>query len=227
MQLLTKTAAAFTFSAEKLFREYGCIYFWTFTFIDVPINDDYAMEEWHLLHLRLRTHFPGIKGLRVCELHRSHGIHFHVLLNRRIAIERMKLLFGGSGNLIGHNRYLDFGRVSVKKCDKSTIGYLCKYLTKAYRDSNNFGRRRRWGTIGGFKPVRVRDIIYDTPATRNRELIFGTAKCRFATFIMIQHYSHLWGALEHWPAEYRALVEKQTGPQNTDWMKHRRANEPF
>jgi len=225
--LLSKTSGAFTFSAEKLFQQFGRIYFWTFTFISVPLDDQTAMEDWNVLHQRLKHHWPSIKGLRVCELHRSHGIHFHVLVNKRIPIKRMKQIFRGSWRLVGYNRYLDFGRVSVTKCDATTIAYMCKYLTKDYRKRNGFGHRRRWGTIGGFKATRVRDIVYDTPELRNRDRLFGNAKCSYATLMMIRHYTTMWGKVKDWPPEHRALVMRQRMANGGEWMNHRRQNEPF
>lgn len=227
MQILSKTAGAFTFSAEKLFKESKSVYFWTFTFISVPLDDEYAMEDWAVFHRRLKNNFPKIKGLRVCELHRSHGIHFHALVNQRLSIKRMKQIFRGTWNLTGHNRYLDFGRVSVTKCNKDTIAYMAKYLTKQYRRHYSFGHRRRWGTIGGFKAVRTRDIVYDTPELRNREEIFGTAKCSYSTLMMIKHYTTLWGKVDEWPLGHQALVRNQRMANGGEWMKHRRAFEPF
>lgn len=220
MQLMSKTAGAFTFSAEKLFNEYAQIYFWTFTFVTTPIDDATAMEDWNMLHGRIKREFKGIKGLRVCELHRSHGIHFHVFVNVRIPIRRMKQIFRGTGYINGKNRRLDFGRVSVAECNRDTIAYMCKYLTKEYRQAYSFKHRRRWGTVGGFKPVRVRDVIFECDATRNREAIFGKAKCKFATFIMIQHYTALWGKVKDWPFEHRALVMRLSMENNGEWMQH-------
>lgn len=215
------------FTAERLFRERKKVYFWTFTFKHTPYSDDAAMEDWDTFHLRLLHYFPDIQGLRVSELHRSHGIHFHCLLDRRVPVDRMIKIWRGSGRLTGHNRYLDFGRWSVSVCSQETAAYLAKYLSKEYRDRFSFGHRRRWGAIGGYRCTRVKDVECISDASKNRELIFGTARVRFATMIMIRHYSNLWGHLRHWPDGCRALVRKQSGPHGQEWMRVRAEREPF
>jgi len=227
MRLLSKSALAFTFSAERFFKENKRVYFWTFTFVSTPLTDEMAMEDWNVFHTRLKHLIGGIKGLRVCELHRSHGIHFHVFLNKRVSIKRMKEIFRGTGNINGYNRYLDFGRLSVSVCNPQTVGYLTKYLTKSYRKQYGFGHRRRWGTIGGFKAVRVRDITYETPELKNREYLFGTSQCSYSTLLMIRHYTCIWGHVNEWPLEHQALVRRQRMANGGEWMRHRHQNEPF
>lgn len=157
MSLQTKTAYAFTFTAERLAAWYPRIYFWTLTFREVPYNDVRAMSDWALFRRRLCHRYPSLKGVRVCELHKSHGIHFHLLLNLRISLDDM--------NKLGHP--LGLGRMSVSEADKNCIGYLAKYLTKQYRNEFDFGGRRRWGTIGGFKPCRVRDVVFEMETSQN------------------------------------------------------------
>jgi len=204
--LLSRTAAAFRFTADRLARESKELYFWTWTFKKVPINDEYAMMDFAAFRLRLYHHFPFLRGVRVCELHRSHGIHFHAVVNDRIPIDRMKRIMRGSGRLNGDNRYLDFGRMSVTKCDAGTIGYLAKYLTKQYRKQHNFAGRRRWGTMGGLQPIRCRDILYSTPFHRNMEDIFMGRKTDYVTMLLVSHYSTMWGSVTEWPAHLKLQV---------------------
>jgi len=216
--LLSKSAQAFTWSAERLFDEWPKIYFWTFTFIHTPYCDDEAMYMWATFMRRLNKKFPYLQGLRVCELHRSHGIHFHAFFSERVPIRVMQKIWHGTGDLVGQNHYLDFGRVSVATCDKQTIGYMTKYMTKQYREDNYFGRRRRWGTIGGFEANRVNDIEVISEATRNREALFGKSRCCYSQLVMIQHYSNLWGCVTEWPIEHRMLVLRQT-TKFSNWQK--------
>jgi len=222
---MTKTAAAFTLTAEALSEGgHRRVYFWTFTFISVPINDEYANDDWNTFHNRLKWYFPRLRGLRVTELHRSHGIHYHALVNMRIPIERVKRIARGSGNLVGwgrglHNaRYLDFGRMSVSKCDEDTIMYLCKYLGKQYSGDNRLYAGRRWGTIGGFKHVSCRDVQYDSLNHRNRRWLFGDSQCSYGTLLMCQHYTNIWGEVQEWPAAARALVWRQRTVKGGEWM---------
>jgi len=221
MKVLSRTAGAFWLSAEKLFTENDKIYFWTFTFNNVPMDDRSAMEDWRELHGRLRNIFrfrvggrggfdiDTLNGLRVAELHRSHGLHFHCLVNQRIPLERVKRLCRGNGLPYGKNRYLDFGRMSVDACNEDTVDYLCKYLTSTYRKTYQIYGGRRWGTIGGFKHVGVRDVVYDTPWHRSRDWLFRDQKCSYSTSMMIGHYTALWGDAKDWPPEYRGLVWMQ------------------
>lgn len=203
MQLVSRTSAAFHFTCERLAREYRKLYFWTFTFKSVPLDDACAMEEWADLNARLQYHFSWIRGVRVCELHRSHGIHFHAIVNDRIPIRRLQQIIFGRGHLTGHNRYLDFGRMHVTRCDTGTIGYMAKYLTKQYRQDNNFGHRRRWGTIGGFDACRCSDVEFDSPWHRNKYHAFGRAQVDYAVCCMLSHYTTLWGHWHDWPVEYK------------------------
>lgn len=219
--ILGRSAAAFTLSAQRLLDVWGEMYFWTFTFKSVPINDEYANSDWNDFHSRLKWHFRNLRGLRVTELHRSHGIHYHALVNMRIPIDRVKRIARGTGRINGENRYLDFGRMEVDKVDdpEVTVAYLCKYLTKTYKDSYRMYHGRRWGTIGGFKHVQCRDIEYDTLNHRNRRWFFGDEQCSYATLMMMQHYSNLWGSVVDWPIEYRQHIFQQKDTQRAEWTK--------
>lgn len=227
--LLNKTQAAFTFSCEKFFEVNPEVYFWTFTFRSVPMDDAYAMEDWHTFQARLCREFPWVWGIRVTELHRSHGIHFHFFINARIAIWHMRRLVYGRGFLAGRNRYTDFGRIQVVKCDKDprSIAYLSNYLTKQYRIDNWFGNRRRWATFGGFEGSRCMDIEYVSDATKNRDHIFGMCQCSYTALMMVTHFSNMWGPVRRWPMEDLALVMKQPLANGSCLVKHRFANEPF
>jgi len=225
--LRSRRVCAFLFTCERLFSERPKVYFWTFTFKNVPYCDTAAMEDWDTFAKRLLKHFPDVQGVRVSELHKSHGIHFHVLLDRRIPVDRMIKMWRGSGKLTGHNRYLDFGRWSVSVCSLETAGYLAKYLTKSYADRFSFGHRRRWGCVGGYKPTRVRDLEIVNDATKNRDLLFGGKKCTWVQMIIIRHYSALWGHLRFWPSQYRAAVDSRYQSYGSLLMRNRAKFEPF
>jgi len=227
--LMTKSQYAFTFSCEKLFREWDKVYFWTFTFIAVPWHDDLAMEEWNMLNRRLHNNYWDLKGVRVVEMHRSHGIHFHCFVNKRLPVDEVRKIIEGNGRLFGHNCRLNFGRIDVEKCDKSpeSIAYLSLYLSKQYRSDNWFGRRRRWGAMGGFRTSRCCDIEYDSVAIRNRREIFRNAQCSYTGLMMCTHFSNLWGAVKYWPIQDLTLVMAQPTATGSSLIKHRMANEPF
>jgi len=136
---------------------------------------------------------PLAVGVRVTELHKSHGIHFHLLLNRRIPLERMKRMGWEYG----------FGRMGVVRADIGTAEYLAKYLSKQYRLANDFGGRRRWGTIGGFPPSRCRDIAYDTPVVRNHAAMFGGQAVDTWTAMLARSFGDCWGETWQWPVFVR------------------------
>jgi hypothetical protein len=192
--LPSKSQFAFEESAKQLFKRNKQIYFWTFTFVKVPWCDTWAMQRWHWLMRGLTRHFPELQGLRVCELHASHGIHFHAIINTRVLVDEMKRLAEPLG----------FGRLSVKLADIASVTYLSKYLTKAFMENNpSFGFRRRWGTIGGFKGSRCKDMVYDTPLITNRKLLFEGLRIGYAEHCLLRNYSTIFGPFEDWPLKIK------------------------
>lgn len=204
--VFNRNQAALVFSVEKLAGMSKQLYFWTFTFKSTPICDEFAMMDWNALHNRLKHYFPMMRGVRVAELHINHGIHFHCIVNIRIPIQRMKRICRGSGFLAGRNRYLDFGRMSVTKCDSQTVYYLCKYLTKQYATDNNFWHRRRWGSMGGFRVTRLEDVEYDTPVHRNYEQTFWPVKISYKQWWFLVNLTEMWGNYVDWPSKYKTLL---------------------
>lgn len=187
---LNRSCMAFTFTVEKLFRYNPQVYFWTLTFRHTPRDDTWAMYMFNKYMANLtRKLEPLVVGVRVSELHKEHGIHFHLLLNRRIPMERMKRVGWQYG----------FGRMGVTQADPQSGLYLAKYLTKQYRIENDFGGRRRWGTIGGFPASRCRDIEYDTDCTRNHAAMFGREQVDTWTAMLARNYSDVWGECWQWP----------------------------
>jgi len=194
--LLSRTAQAFTFTVERLATYNPKLYFWTFTYRQVPFNDTWAMWQWAQFMRKVNNAFPLLKGVRVVELHRSHGIHFHALVNDRIPLERFRRIGWPHG----------FGRLSVQAADIGSAGYMAKYLTKSYREQNGFGRRRRWGAMGGFPVCRCRDVVYDTDYMRNHQAMFGGLKIPCGLAMIMRSYSDVWGECWQWPAFIKTRV---------------------
>lgn len=163
---ITKSKCAFLFSVKALFREKVAngserarrVYFWTFTFRDVE-SDDHAFKCWN--HLRVLMHQKwkdgeGIPGIRVVEVHGGgHGLHFHLLVRRRIDVNQVRRLAIRAG----------FGRIHVRKATQNDAEYLGKYLSKA--DDGLARGRRRWGNFGTFKGSQVRDIEVTSTFSHN------------------------------------------------------------
>jgi len=194
---MNRSSLAFTFSAERLLEETGELYLWTFTFREVPESDDWALAQWASLVKNGKRDWAKIHGLRVIELHRSHGVHFHCLLNQRFPVERVYALAWPLG----------FGRINVKRVENPAvvIKYLAKYLFKQYRNQHFFGRRRRWGSMGGFSATRCKDIEYDTAFHRNKRLFYGSRRI-IGGFKMVSFLAALsnYGDFEAWPERVQA-----------------------
>jgi hypothetical protein len=198
--LPAKSKFAFEQSVEKLFRDSQEVYFWTLTFVKVPWCHSDALHKWQKLHQALRKHEPLMKGLRVTELHKSHGIHFHLLLDERVGIDLITRL----------SRPWGFGRIEVKIADLGSATYLSKYLSKQYmEDTPSFRGRRRWGVIGKLSATRCSDLVYETDYTRNRAF-FGASKrqLHFNLHRAMANYSHLFGEYESWPLAIKIRFHK-------------------
>lgn len=166
---MTKSEAAFRLSAEILFEESAPIYFWTFTFEDVYHHWEYP-GAWRRFVRDIADLYAGaLRGLRVIEPHVEHGLHYHALLNERVYV--------GLVRRIG-KRY-GIGRVQVERANRGSIDYLAGYLSK------EFGRQRplhvggaRWGGVGGFAPVRVRDVEVQSPQMEAIKVAQSYLECR-------------------------------------------------
>lgn len=203
---MKRSKAAFHFSAHKLWAETGNLYFWTFTFREVPLSDEWALAQWNSLMKKFWHHFGAIHGLRVIELHKTHGIHFHLLVNVRIPVERV----------IRCAWPLEFGRIGIERVEEGqeAIDYLAKYLGKGYEKTRWPSRRRQWGAVLGFKPTRCKDVEYETPFHENKRLFFGDRKADWKELSLLAGLSNF-GLFEDWPQ----VVQER-------WMAEHRAKHP-
>ncbi len=149
-----KSRTAFEFTVRKMLRECGKLYFWTFTFRDVYSFKE-ALSRWNEFLTLLKRKF-GFRGVRVLELHEEHGVHFHVLTNRRFQIREILALGAKYG----------FGRTHVEFVEdvEKAVGYLCKYLSKPRPPC--LKRARLWAAFGEVPRTRVSDVVTDTPFGR-------------------------------------------------------------
>ncbi len=131
---LTRSEAAFLFSCDRLALQ-GRLYLWTFTFAEVLDLVD-TRKRWNHLLTLIRRKWPEVCGLRVFELHKEHGLHVHVLTNKRIDVNECRLLSKRSG----------WGRIHVERIPKEKTPYLAKYLSKERPQA--FRRWRLWAGFG-------------------------------------------------------------------------------
>ncbi|MCO5053686.1 MAG: hypothetical protein M9920_15515 [Verrucomicrobiae bacterium] len=204
---LTKRKAAFLHTCAKLFEDENGkrrrVYMWTFTTRQV-VEDKMAMACWHHMNRLLRKKYKdagGCPGVRVVEDHPGpvghpggHGLHFHVLIARRVDVVEVRRMAIRAG----------FGRIHVRKCDQRAAGYLAKYLTK--RDDGLRGRRR-WGMVCGFKGTRVRDILVQSELAENCRRTYQVLKTwSREIFIAVNRLTCRYGHCLDWPT-YPALKE--------------------
>lgn len=183
--LHSKSEAAWLLSCEKLFRDYSPIYFWTFTFSEV-LNDWIYPRRWQgFVHDLVWTIYGGrLAGLRVLEVHKDHGLHYHALLNRRLYVRLARK--------IGH-RY-GIGRIHVMKADIGAAAYLSKYLDKDRFTTAT--RIARWHSVGSFNAIHKNDIEVISPfnsAVQEAIEASPTKRLTYATYcqLYVQHYDLL------------------------------------
>ena len=115
---MKKTHIAFQMSTERL-ADRGRLYFWTFTFAE-KLDIKETRKRWNHLLTLMRRQWPNLCGLRVFELHKSHGLHVHLLTDRFIDVNAARIMAKRAG----------WGRIHVQRMRKSEAGYLGKYLSK-------------------------------------------------------------------------------------------------
>lgn len=156
---MKKTVAALRLSVENLWQPGFRVYMWTFTFKVVQCDwvasklfSDFLRE----LHQSIGGDWSGVK---VAELHPGgHGVHYHVLVNRRLSVWAVRLIAP---------RFA-IGRIDVRVCNQnmSEMGqYLAKYLSKSKEGPMSKSGRavRRWSCFGPIRGTRVSDLVNESP----------------------------------------------------------------
>ncbi|PTX93832.1 hypothetical protein DB345_19845 [Spartobacteria bacterium LR76] len=123
---------------------------WTFTFSDV-LEIKETRKLWNHLLTLLKREWPDLCGLRVFELHETHGLHVHLVTNRYIRVELARKLAKKAG----------WGRIHVMRINAEGAKYLAKYLSKERETC--FKRWRLWAGFGKWDWSRVKDIDLESP----------------------------------------------------------------
>lgn len=141
---MTSSEAAFLFSTQTLGKQKH--YLWTFTFAELLRVKD-TRKRWHYLLTLILRQWSDLQGLRVFELHKTHGLHVHMLTNQRIDVNAARVLAEKAG----------WGRIHVTHMPPEHGGYLAKYLSKERPEC--LKRWRLWAAFGeGWEPTRVKDV---------------------------------------------------------------------
>lgn len=182
--LVSRTAAAWHLSCQKLFDEYSPIYFWTFTFKET-LPDWWYPYRWHSFTRELVWGIYGgtLAGLRVIECHAEHGLHYHALLNRRIWVGLVRAI----------GRRYGIGRIHVRKraADIGAADYLAKYLDKDRFPTAT--RISRWHSVGIFQSVRVGNLTVQSHlnnAIAEAQEAKGEQRLTYAEYhrLKLEHY---------------------------------------
>jgi len=178
------------------------VYFWTFTFVKVHNEWDYS-RLWKLFVQGLeyahgnRASRGRLLGLRVVEPHEQHGLHYHALLNVRLSLHIVRRVGARFG----------IGRVHVDRVPSSDAPIVAMYLAKYLAKRKEFATRiRSWGAIGGFLVCRGKDVEIDSPYSRVREALVGSAKLSYSTSSYLYHMARLRGDVSKWLPLERAQV---------------------
>lgn len=144
---MTKSKAAYLFSTQTLGA--GGLYMWTFTFREV-LDITATRKRWNHLLTLIRNRWPKLAGLRVFELHDSHGLHVHLVTNRWIDVNVARQLA----------KQANWGRIHVIKIPTEKAGYLAKYLSKNRPPC--FRGWRLWAGFGEWEWTKVKDLIFES-----------------------------------------------------------------
>lgn len=170
----------------------------------------------------------GLRGVRVIECHKEHGVHYHALVNQRIPVWLVRRWAKRCG----------IGRVQVKKANSGSIDYLAKYLSKQWQQENgSFKGQTRWGTIGGFRGVKVRDVEVCSRYMDRLEIAKDVLNVRKVPFLLAAQLKERWTASDDQVEEAckRYLVqgsinclwtEKRDDTRSTGWQLVRKGSGP-
>jgi hypothetical protein len=144
---MTKSKAAYLFATQTLGKE--SLFMWTFTFKDT-LNIKDTRKKWNYLLTLLKRRWPKLCGLRVFELHKTHGLHVHLVTTRWIDVNHARQLATQAG----------WGRLHVVRIPAERASYLGKYLSKERPDC--FKHWRLWAGFGDWEWTKVKDVVFES-----------------------------------------------------------------
>ena len=152
---MTKSKAAFLLTTDAMFKNHTAVYFWTITFFHLHADWECSRRFSAFIHHLRKVTDGGWGGVRVAELHREHGVHYHMLITQRIPADLVRTV----------GRCYGIGRVHACRADKSAGAYLGKYLSKQRSGPKTESGRnaRRWAAFGDVERTRVSDLVNDSP----------------------------------------------------------------
>lgn len=170
---LNKSQAAFRHQVLNLAEDYDHLYFWTVTFYTLhPDWECFGMFRRFLDHLQ--KVLPGNwGGVRVAELHKEHGVHFHLVVTERLAADFVRRV----GRCHGIGRV----HVEVVKDKRGAEDYLAKYLTKQFAAPKTTPTRKVTAHVFSFGFAHVFSMVAENEVRQRnarRWASFGKTKRR-------------------------------------------------
>jgi hypothetical protein len=152
---MTKSKAAFMLTCDRMFKSHSKVYFWTITFYELHDDWECSRRFSKFIDLLRKRIGNGWGGVRVSELHKERGVHYHMLITRRIPADVVRAV----------GRYYGIGRVHACVADTDASAYLGKYLSKQREGAKTESGRsaRKWAKFGQVEHVRVSDLVNDSP----------------------------------------------------------------
>ena len=154
---MTKSKSAFLLSLQQLARCHslrpGELYLWTFT-LPTAMSVKEAKAMWNNLLTQLHQRWPRLLGIRVFELHDTHGLHVHLVTSGWMFVGDVRVIAEKAG----------WGRIHVKIMQAAAAG---PYLSKSFhRREQCLKGWRLWEGIGDWTWSTVKNIIVNSAFTR-------------------------------------------------------------
>lgn len=150
----TKTQDAVRWSIEELWLEgRGRVYMWTFT-MPSAMPAMWFGRTWNKFIERAYKGMGKWPGIRVFEWHREHGLHCHMLTNRRLPVAMIRRYWESVGG----------GRLHVCRVwTQQDAMYVAKYIGKDH--GKMLAGMRQWARLGG-AGVKVKQVRRECPEQR-------------------------------------------------------------
>ena len=184
---MSASLAAYSVAMADLFASSPSCYFWTFTFAETqPIWR--ATPAWSSLQRQLFDWFGRFQGVRVAEMHKDHGLHFHVVINVRLPVAVVRRLAARYG----------FGRIEVQtvRSQKGTTRYLVEYLAKG--ESLPCRGMRRWTRLGGIGEPVKNFVCQSDLAKEIRSVLSEGERCIGRKFTRAERFLTVKGIRRAW-----------------------------
>ena len=154
---MTKSKSAFLLSVQQLAKCHSlrpdALYLWTFT-LPTVMSIKEAKAKWNHLLTLLHQRFPRQRGIRVFELHDTHGLHVHLLCCYWMDVRDVRAIAEQVG----------WGRINVRTIPVTAAGnYLSKKFSRRERCLKGW---RLWESVGNWVSTKVKHVVVNNAFTR-------------------------------------------------------------